>query len=205
MNTHAQLLEKLRQVSFATLGHLLEDGFVSADIRSMLTGVNVIGRAVTLRVIDADAIAVNRALASLQDGDVLVIDMNGDRRHACVGTVTVCAALAQGARAIVVDGMVTDICELREAGLPVFARGTSLLTTKLHGNAESRLNVPIQCGGIQVHPGDLVLGDDNGVLILDSATLAQVIDQALASDLAELRLLERLSAGEPIDAVLRVQ
>ena len=94
MNAPTQLLEKLHQVSFATLGHLLEDGFVSAEIRSMLSAVKVVGRAVTLSVIDADAIAVNRALASLQDGDVLVIDMNGDRRHACVGTVTVCAAQA---------------------------------------------------------------------------------------------------------------
>lgn len=205
MNIHTQLIEKLNNVSFATLGHLLEDGFVSAEIRSMLSAVKVVGRAVTLSVIDADAIAVNRALASLQDGDVLVIDMNGDRRHACVGTVTACAARARGARAIVVDGVVTDILELREAGLPVFARGTSLLTTKLHGNAESRLNVPVQCGGVEVHPGDLVLGDDNGLLILPSRALAAVIDQALASDHAEPGLLERLQAGEPIELVLRVE
>jgi regulator of RNase E activity RraA len=205
MNTNTQLLEKLNNVSFATLGHLLEDGFVSAEIRSMLSAVKVVGRAVTLSVVNADAIAVNRALASLQDGDVLVIDMNGDRHHACVGTVTACAALARGARAIVVDGVVTDILELREAGLPVFARGTSLLTTKLHGNAESRLNVPVQCGGVQVNPGDLVLGDDNGLLILASPALAAVIDQALASDHAEPGLLERLQAGEAIESVLRVE
>ncbi len=205
MNAPTQLLEKLHQVSFATLGHLLEDGFVSTEIRSMLSTVKVVGRAVTLSVINADAIAVNRALASLQNGDVLVIDMNGDRHHACVGTVTACAAQARGARAIVVDGVVTDILELREAGLPVFARGTNLLTTKLHGNAESQLNVPVQCGGVQVHPGDLVLGDDNGLLILNSQALAAVIDQALASDRAESGLLERLEAGESIASVLRVQ
>ncbi|MNL44488.1 hypothetical protein D3C87_1670690 [compost metagenome] len=104
-----------------------------------------------------------------------------------------------------VDGVVTDILELREAGLPVFARGTSLLTTKLHGNTESQLNVPVQCGGVQVHPGDLVLGDDNGLLILGSQALAAVIDQALASDRAEPGLLDRLEAGESIASVLRVQ
>ena len=71
MNAPTQLLEKLHQVSFATLGHLLEDGFVSTEIRSMLSAVKVVGRAVTLSVIDADAIAVNRALASLQDGDAV--------------------------------------------------------------------------------------------------------------------------------------
>ncbi|AZP72055.1 RraA family protein [Pseudomonas poae] len=204
MNAPSTLLDKLHQVSFATLGHLLEDGFVSAQVRSMLTGVKLVGKAVTLSVVNADAIAVNRALASLQDGDVLLIDMNGDQHHACVGTVTTCAARVRGARGIVVDGMVTDIVELREAGLPVFARGTSLLTTKLHGNAESRLNVPVQCGGVQVNPGDLVLGDDNGLLILPWQTLEAVIDQALLSDRAEPALLRRLEQGEPIEAVLRV-
>lgn len=204
MNNQSALLDKLHQVSFATLGHLLEDGFVSAQVRSMLTGVKLVGKAVTLSVVNADAIAVNRALASLQDGDVLVIDMNGDLRHACVGTVTTCAAHVRGARGIVVDGMVTDIVELRAAGLPIFARGTSLLTTKLHGDTESRLNVPVQCGGVQVNPGDLVLGDDNGLLILPWQALEAVIDQALISDRAEPALLRRLEQGEPIAAVLRV-
>jgi len=204
MNKRSQLLKKLHVVSFATLGHLLEEGFVSAEIRSMLDGVKLVGTAVTLSVVNADAIAVNRALASLQDGDVLVIDMNGDQRHACVGTVTACAAKAQGARGIVVDGMVTDVVELRAAGLPIFARGTSLLTTKLHGNAESRVNVPVRCGAVTVNPGDLVLGDDNGLLILPWETLEAVIDQALLSDRKEPDLLRRLRAGETIGTVLRV-
>ncbi|WP_054898086.1 RraA family protein [Pseudomonas sp. NBRC 111137] len=204
MNDRSQLLEKLHQVSFATLGHLLEEGFVSSEIRSMICGVKLVGKAVTLSVVNADAVAVNRALASLQDGDVLVIDMNGDVRHACVGTVTACAALAQGARGIVVDGLITDIVELRAAGLPIYARGTNLLTTKLHGNAESRLNVPVQCGGVRVSPGDLVLGDENGLLILPRETLEAVVDQALLSDHKESDLLRRLQAGDPIDNLLRV-
>jgi regulator of RNase E activity RraA len=204
MNPDSQLLGKLQRVSFATLGHLLEDGFVSPAIGSMLSGVKVVGRALTLSVAHADAIAVNQALALLKDGDVLVIDMQGDRRHACVGTVTVTAAMARGARAIVVDGVVTDILELRQIGLPVFARGTSLLTTKLRGNGESRFDGAVQCGGVRVRTGDWVLGDDNGLLILDGQTLSEVIDQALASDAAEPELLARLQAGEPVGSVLRV-
>ena len=105
---------------------------------------------------------------------------------------------------IVVDGAVTDVLELREAGLPVFARGTSVLTTKLHGRGDSEINQPIHCAGVTVHPGVLVLADDNGVLFLDWQTAAGVIEQALASDRAEPRLLERLRAGEPVAQVLRV-
>ncbi|MGO2204175.1 RraA family protein [Pseudomonas helleri] len=205
MSLDPALLEKLERVSFATLGHLLEDGFVSHELRSMLTGVKVIGRAVTVSVHDADAIAINQALSSLQPGDVLVIDLQGDRRHACVGTVTVTAALAQGARAIVVDGLVTDLVELRQIGLPIFARGTSLLTTKLLGNGRSRYNEPVECGGVRVHVNDVVLGDDNGLLILPHNALSAVIDQALLSDCSEPDLLQRLQSGEAINTVLRVQ
>lgn len=195
------LLEKLQRVSFATLGHVLEEGFVDAQVTSLLSGVKLVGRARTVSVFDSDAIAINQALAGLMPGDVLVIDMQGDRRHACVGTVTACAAQARGAVGIVIDGMATDVVELRQAGLPVFARGTSLLTTKLRGNGQSVIDGPVGIGGVQVQPGDWVLGDDNGLLITRGDVLAEIIDQALASDIAEPLLLERLQAGE---AVLRV-
>ena len=199
-----ELEAKLQRVSFATLGHFLEDGFVSHKVRSQLSGVKVIGRARTLRVVNADAFAVNKALVSLLPGEVLVIEMHGDHQHACVGTVTSCAATAKGARAIVVDGVVTDIVELRVAGLPIFARGTSLLTTKLRSDPGSAQNVEIQCGGVSVLPGDWVLGDDNGLLITSTKALEAVIDIALASDAAEPALLERMKSGEPIDTVLRM-
>ncbi|AOE85514.1 RraA family protein [Pseudomonas sp. TCU-HL1] len=199
------MLAQLREVSFATLGHFLEQGFVSHEIRALVPDVRVIGRAVTLRVAQADAIAVNRALASLKPGDALVIDMAGDHQHACVGAVTQCAAQCSGAVGIVVDGVVTDLAELRAAGLPVFARGSSQLTTKLVGTSASALNVPVICGGVPVQPGDLVLADDNGVVILPPEIVAGVIDQALASDRSEPQLLARLRAGEPLECVLLMQ
>lgn len=199
-----ELEAKLQRVSFATLGHFLEDGFVSHLVRSQLNGVKVVGRARTLRLVNADAFAVNHALVSLLPGEVLVIDMQGDHHHACVGTVTACAATAKGARAIVVDGVVTDIVELRAAGLPIFARGTSLLTTKLRSDPASAQNVEIQCGGVTVVPGAWVLGDDNGLLIASTEALEAVIDIALASDAAEPALLERMQDGEAIETVLRM-
>lgn len=199
---HAALRDKLAAVSHPTLGHLLEDGFADSGIRAMVPGVKVVGRAVTLRVVDADAIAVNRALAELVAGDVLVIDMAGDVVHAPVGAVTACAAACAGAFAIVVDGVVTDIVELRALGLPVFARGTTALTTKRRGGTGSTLGVPVRCGGARVNPGDLVLADDNGVLFASADVLAGVVDAALASDHAEPATLARLRAGEAAADVL---
>ena len=198
------LIEQLNAVSFPTLGHFLEEGFADSQLRAMVPGVKIVGRALTLKLVGADAIAVNQALALIKPGDVLVIDTDGDWQHAPVGAVTSCAASCAGAVGIVVDGVVTDLLELRDAGLAVFARGTSLLTTKLHGRGDSQINQPIQCAGVTVHPGDLVLADDNGVLFLDPVTAQNVIERALASDRAEPRLLERLRAGEPVAQVLNV-
>jgi regulator of RNase E activity RraA len=201
----SQLIEQLNAVSFPTLGHFLEEGFADAQLRAMVPNVKLVGRALTLKLVGADAIAVNQALALIKPGDVLVIDTGGDWQHAPVGAVTSCAASCAGAAGIVVDGAVTDLLELREAGLPVFARGTSLLTTKLHGRGDSEINQPIHCAGVTVRPGDLVLADDNGVLFLDPVIAQNVIERALASDRAEPQLLARLIAGEPVASVLSIK
>jgi regulator of RNase E activity RraA len=198
------LRERLAAVSFPTIGHFLEDGFVDPAIRSLLDGVKVAGPAVTVRVAENDAYAMNRALLELYPGAVLVVDMSGDHRHAPVGAVTAAAATAQGAAGVVVDGVATDILELRTTGLPVFARGTSCLTTKRVRSAGSAVNVPVQCGGVQVNPGDWVLGDDNGVIVLSAEAAANVLGLALDSDAAEPALLARIEAGEPLESVLAI-
>lgn len=199
----SSLLRSLESVSFPTLGHFMEDGFADHRLRAMVPNVKVIGRAVTLKLLSPDAIPVNRALSQLKPGDVLVIDMSGNHTHAPVGAVTACAALNAGARGVIVDGVVTDLIELRSTGLPVFARGTSLLTTKKRDTMSSLFNEPVMCGGVVVRSGDIVLADDNGVLFAEAPTLAAVLDLALASDRAEPAILARLKAKAPLHEVLQ--
>ncbi|MFM0076364.1 RraA family protein [Paraburkholderia sediminicola] len=197
------LMRSLESVSFPTLGHFMENGFADHRLRAMVPNVKVIGRAVTLKLLSPDAIPVNHALSQLKPGDVLVIDMSGNHTHAPVGAVTACAALNAGARGVIVDGVVTDLIELHSTGLPVFARGTSLLTTKKRDTMSSLFNEPVECGGVVVRPGDIVLADDNGVLFAEAPALAAVIDQALASDRAEPAILARLNAKAPLHEVLQ--
>ncbi|QHK20465.1 RraA family protein [Pseudarthrobacter psychrotolerans] len=198
----AELVSRLQSVSFPTIGHFLEEGFLDPGIRSMLPNVHLVGRAVTVRIASADAFATNRALALLEPGDVLVIETGHDATHAPVGAVTACAAQCAGAAGIVVDGVVTDIVELRSAGLPVFARGTSVLTAKRKLDANSAVNVPVLCGGVMVNPGDVVMADDNGVLVLSPEEAAAIVDLGLSTDRAEPDILRRLRSGEAIGTVL---
>jgi regulator of RNase E activity RraA len=196
------LVSRLQAVSFPTIGHFLEEGFLDSGVRSMLPNVHIVGRAVTARVASADAFATNRALALLEPGDVLVIETGHDTAHAPVGAVTACAAQCAGAAGIVVDGVVTDIVELRSAGLPVFARGTSVLTAKRTFDANSAVNVPVLCGGVTVNPGDVVMADDNGVLVLSPENAAAIVDLAVSTDRDEPDILQRLRSGAVIGTVL---
>jgi 4-hydroxy-4-methyl-2-oxoglutarate aldolase len=197
----SDLLKKLGRVSPPTIGHFLEEGFCSPEIRTMTPGKAFVGRAITVRVPAPDGLLMHIAASRMETGDVMVVDTGGNRTHAFVGAVIATAAQASGACGVVVDGLVTDVVELREMGLPVHARGTSALTAKQLGLDDGGVNIPVVCGGTQVRPGDVVLADENGVLALPPDVAAGVVDQALDSDSAEPELLHALRAGQPLPEV----
>lgn len=191
----AELLDRLLGVDFPTLGHYLEEGFCDPALRRVAGERKLAGRAVTVRITPTDSAMLHHAASLVRPGDVVVIDCGGDLRHAPFGEVVANALAARGAAGAVVDGAATDIDALRAVGLPVYARGLSLLTTKLHGLAAGGLNVPISCAGVPVRPGDLVLGDGNGVLVAPAHRLAAVLDEALADDAEEPDLVAALWQG----------
>lgn len=200
----AALLDALADVELPTLGHYLEDGFCAARIRPLGPVRRMAGPAVTVDLTQPDAIAVNRALLRLRRGSVLVIRVHSGR-HAPVGAVTAAAAIAQGAAGIVVDGPVTDGVALRETAdvLPVFADGVTALTTKRLGTALDGVGRPVEIGGVVVRDGDIVAGDENGVIALTPGTVEPgVFDAALRSDLDEPELIGRIRRGDPLDRLL---
>ncbi len=198
------ILQALAGVSVPALGHFLDDGFLDPDIRYLLGApgdqTRVLGRAVTVRVEQADAAATNAALARLTPGDVLVVSVSST--HAPVGAVTAAAARAAGAAGVVVDGYVTDIAELVAGGLPVFARGVTARTTRRVERSASVIQQPIRCGGVDVAPGDIVVADENGVLALPADRFGDAVAQARAAESLEPAILSRIQAGEPLDVVL---
>lgn len=191
----ASLVDDLHSVSFPTIGHFLEEGFVAPEIRAMLTPVKIVGRAVTVKMTSPDSTLVHKSTEMLQAGDVLLVDTGSDTRHAPVGEMVALAAKSRGAAAVVIDGLCTDIVEITEMDMPVFARGTSVLTTKLHGLDVGGINIPVSIGGVAVEPGDVVVGDDNGLLIMKADVARSVIDRARASDAAEPATREYLIGG----------
>lgn len=198
----AELRQKLENLSFPTLGHYLEEGFTSPEIRRIVVaGGRVIGTAFTVRTTATDSTALHHGAGLIGEGDVMVIDTGGDRMHAPLGEVVAAQLVHRGAAGAVVDGVVTDIDEIADLGLTVHARGTSMLTTKLHGIDAGGVNVPVTCGGAVVHPGDIVLADANGVLFVAPDVLARIVDIALADDAEEPELVAELRTGKPLGSL----
>lgn len=188
----------LEEFGFPTVGHFLETGFMEPEIQPVYSPVKVAGTAVTVKITAPDSALVHLITGMLRKNDVLVVDTGGDTLHAPVGEMVALAAQASGARAIVVNGVCTDVAEIEEMGIPVFARGTSLLTTKLHGTLDGAINAQVSCGGVVVSPGDIVLADDNGVMVLPLPVLERVMPLVEQSEADEDSMRERVLAGEPL-------
>ncbi|TAJ48467.1 MAG: RraA family protein [Herbiconiux sp.] len=191
----AELVAKLSRVSFPTIGHYLEEGFADFGIRRIVGTTRVVGRAITVRITGQDSTALHHAAGWCEPGDVFVIDTGGDTRHAPVGEVLAATLAIRGAAGVIVDGVVTDLDEVEPFGLPVYARGSSVLTTKLLSLDAGGVNVPVTCGGVAVNPGDVVLADRNGVFFAAPAVAAAIVDTALADDAEEPELVQELRDG----------
>jgi 4-hydroxy-4-methyl-2-oxoglutarate aldolase len=189
------LLDLLVQAEPAVIGHFRFTGFMSPAIRAHFQDRRIAGTAVTLRAPGMDGAMVHYAVGQARPGDVLVIDRCGDESIATIGGAVAYAARAAGVVGIIVDGLVTDLGELRQYGVPVWSRGTSAVTVKTLGLG-GEFCVPVSCGGVGVTPGDAVLADENGILVLPAEDIEAAVQRALQMVQDEKRTLARIDAGE---------
>ncbi|GGF50288.1 4-hydroxy-4-methyl-2-oxoglutarate aldolase [Aliidongia dinghuensis] len=195
----AEVLELLAAVETATIGHVRSEGFMAPAMQCLVEGPRIAGRALTVSLPGDDGAALLKAVAEARPGDILVVARPGDDRHACWGAVMTAAAEAAGLAGVVIDGYVTDVGAIRASGLPVWCLGRSPVTTKNRGGGA--VGVPVTCGGVPVHPGDVVLADENGVLVMAPDEAHALAVEALAIQAAEPRIIERVRAGETLAAI----
>jgi 4-hydroxy-4-methyl-2-oxoglutarate aldolase len=195
----ATLIEAYKRISPSTIGHLTDQGFMKG-LQSLLQPVKMVGPAVTVRIPHLDSTAVHIAVDVLQPGDVLVIDMSGDSERACFGGGVAYATHLKQAAGVVIDGCITDIQEVLPLRLPVFYRHISPLTTRVLG-IEGEVNVPVSIAGATVFPGDLILGDENGVMVVPRDHLHDLQRIAAEKEAAEPTMHVRLERGEALKDV----
>ncbi len=193
-------LERLSRLATSTLGDFLDDGFLDITIRPVFHPVKLAGRALPVDAPPGDNTIYRRAIGDAGRGDVLVIHRRGDDRRASFGGLLGRAARNKGIAGVVLDGPVTDLTELLELRLPVFARGISALTTR-RLNLGGTIGEPITCGGVRVEAGDYVLGDEDGVLVIPAARIEAVITEGEAAARREGETREYLLRGKTLDEI----
>jgi len=192
-----KLSEKLVRAEPATIGHFRNSGFMDPGIRAMQRDVRIAGPAVTVRAPGMDGTIVGYALGQVRRGDVLVIDRAGDHRHAAFGGLVAYACKAAGLAGVIIDGVATDIGEVRQYSVPLWCRGLSAVTTKRIGLA-GEFCVPVSCGGVAVNPGDVIIADECGIVVLDRAEAEAAADRAIGMQDAEAASRKRLDSGEKL-------
>jgi regulator of RNase E activity RraA len=191
------LVALLEQCEVATIGHVLHSGFIDREIRAVLPSKRVAGTAVTVRIPHADSTALHYLTSLVRPGDIVVIDRCGDTKHACWGGVITHAMKNAGVKAGVIDGPATDFSEIVKVDMPMWCRGPSPITTKILGT-EGAINVPVSVGGQTILPGDAVLCDESGIVVLAPSTAEAYARRAIQMQENELVLLERLRKGEKL-------
>jgi 4-hydroxy-4-methyl-2-oxoglutarate aldolase len=170
------------------------DGLLAGSFVRVVPGSRAAGPARTALCGAADNLAAHRALERVEPGDVLVLAVTEPRPGAVIGDLIAMQAKARGAAAILIDGPVRDVDALVELGIPVWARSISAAgpAKKVPGD----LDVPVDLGGVRIAPGDIVILDGDGVVVVPRENRDAVLAAAEAREAKERDLIPRLEAGE---------
>lgn len=203
----ADLVDALRGKAAANLAdamgrfHFMDPGIVSR------TGLPLCGIAVTVSARPGDNLMVHKALEIARPGDVLVVSTNGNTTSAVFGELMGHTATGVGLGGIVVDGAIRDVAGLEALGLPAFSRTVSPGACDKDGPGE--INVPIACGNTAVLPGDIVVGDGDGVVVVPRDDAKHVLDRVRVLEANEKRRITAIEGGElfkaEIDETLRAK
>jgi len=176
-------------------------GAMDHDMKCFSANCRMAGPAATLRVHTADILMVGKALSMCAQGKVLVIDGQGERNTALWGSIITMAARLKALQGVVIDGAIRDVAGIRRDRLPVFARSV----VPNAGGAEylGELNVPIQCGGVVVNPGDWVVGDEDGVVVIPANRLRSVLKKAELLGQIEKQIERAVRRGQDLASLLR--
>lgn len=189
----AEVVRAFRALSPTTLADVLDLGCI------MRTGINplwpgmprIAGPAFTVRTARHDNLMLHAAIYLAEPGDVIVVEA-GDAEMAVAGGNVCAVAQRRGVVGFVIDGVIRDVAESRANAFPLFARGVSPIPGSKDGPGE--INAPITCGGVRVTPGDVLVADEEGIVVVPGARAAEVLARAQAK--AEADAAETLDSWE---------
>lgn len=165
----------------------------SSQLRPFHNGAPMAGRAITVRTVPGDNLMVHKAIDLAGPGDVIVVDAGGVGYSATIGELMTTYARTRGVAGFVIDGAVRDSAQLAKSDLPVYARGISPRGPSRVGPGE--INVTVSVDGVVVHPGDLIVGDADGMIAIRAHDLDDVARGVRAIEEKERDLLAQMKQG----------
>jgi regulator of RNase E activity RraA len=205
----AEIVAAFREIPVAAIGDSMSRNIGTVGLRQYHRRLDTVlcGPAVTVRVRPGDNLMIHKALMMVHPGDVLVIDGGGDVTQALVGGLMRTTCLAKKLAGLVIDGAVRDLTEWAEDGMPLFAKGHTHRGPSKDGPGE--INIPVSCAGLVVLPGDLIVGDADGVIAIPAAEAAEMLKRSKAHLEKEAKIRAGNATGtsdpERFDAALRAK
>ncbi|HKP24643.1 MAG TPA: RraA family protein [Dongiaceae bacterium] len=191
----ADLVAKFRNLPVANVSDVMSRMSAGGPrLRPLHAGGPMAGPALTVKTRPGDNLMIHKALLMAEAGDVIVVDAGGDISIALVGELMLSYAIARGVAGIVINGAVRDYGWIKSNAFPVFAAGITHRGPFKDGPGE--INVPVALDGMVIEPGDLVLGDDDGLLCVPFDHAAAIHEQARAKNEAEAKILANTQAGK---------
>ncbi|MHC1571681.1 MAG: 3-hexulose-6-phosphate synthase [Methanosarcinales archaeon] len=199
---HEEIIHLLKSTSTPHISDAMHRKGVMQKIKPMTPKRKMAGRAVTVQTFEGDWAKPVEAIERANPGDIIVI-YNGSEEIAPWGELATMSALNRGIAGVVIDGAVRDIDDIQELELPVFAVNTVPNAGEPKGMGE--INVEIRCGGERVQPGDYIVGDENGVVVIPQKRAYEIARRAMEVLKTEKRIKEEIKRGKTLSQVLKLE
>ncbi|HNP93300.1 MAG TPA: 4-carboxy-4-hydroxy-2-oxoadipate aldolase/oxaloacetate decarboxylase [Rectinema sp.] len=188
------IIESFRKLAVATIYEASgKKGFIDCAIKPLAKGMRICGPAFTVQCVPGDNLMLHKALQTAKAGDVLVASMGDGYFYGYLGSLMGTAAITAKLGGLAIDGCVRDTEELIEMDFPVFCRGACIRGTAKNGLGT--INYPLNFGGATIYPGDLIMGDDDGMVVVRRQDLADVLQKSLDRVANEKKKSEQLQRG----------
>lgn len=188
------MYSNLSKFSAATICEALGNiNYLPSGIKPIAANMKVCGPAYTVQTMPRDNVLLHRAYAYAQAGDVLIANCSGFYEAGYWGDLMSIGAKTKGINGLVIDACVRDADDIEAMGFPVFSRGLCIRGTSNHG--DGTLNEPIIIGEVLINPGDIIVGDRDGVVVVPQDRIEETIEKAMAREAKEERTRAELRKG----------
>ena len=160
---------------------------------NQIDGMKMVGQALTVKTRSIDNLMIHKAIDMAVSGDIIVIDTFGDTQSAVIGEIMTRMAMLKKISGFLIDGCIRDYAEIKNLNLPIFAKGITPRGPYKDGPGE--INVQVSCGGVVINPGDIIVGDYDGVVVIPTNEVEDVLLKVRQKKEVEIKRLESLKHG----------